>query len=462
MVQSSFVSGETNVRLSDSLMVMEFFINRGQVTNHDSQPILHPPTAFAVYLPPITERTIMLTSLRARLRAYPFQFWLLFGGLFVSTLGTSLVWPFLTIYVKGKLGIPMTQVAGLMTIYAITALVFSFVGGPIIDRAGRKWTMVFSLAWTGVAFLWMNRADSLLVFAIIMALRGAITPLYPVAADAMQADLIAPEKRIDAYALTRMSQNAAIALGPAIGGFLAARSYAISFQAAFVGLLLAAILYAVLARETRPEVLESTSVRDPFAGYGRIFGDKPFMNIVLGFTFAQMCATMVWVLMGVYVTENFSLTEREFGFIPMTNALMVVALQVAVTARTKHRQPQIVLAAGTFLYALAVASIAFGASFWAFWASMVILTLGELLLVPTSTTIAANLAPPDMRGRYMGMYSITWQVAAGIGPLIGGVLNDNISPRATWLGGGLIGLLGTLFFLYLARRQPLPQPAITG
>jgi len=36
--------------------------------------------------------------------------------------------------------------------------------------------------------------------------------------------LIKPEKRADAYSILRMSNNAGIAIGPAVGGFLAAVS----------------------------------------------------------------------------------------------------------------------------------------------------------------------------------------------------------------------------------------------
>ena len=75
---------------------------------------------------------------------------------------------------------------------------------------------------------------------------------------------------------------------------------------------------------------------------------------------------------------------------------------------------------------------------------MVILTTGELMLVPTATTYAANLAPVEMRGRYMSIFALSWQAAAGVGPIFGGFLNDTFSPQAIWLGGGVFGLLATL------------------
>ena len=48
----------------------------------------------------------MLTRARAAWRTYPPQFWLLIVGMLVSTIGTSMVWPFLTIYIRQTLNCP--------------------------------------------------------------------------------------------------------------------------------------------------------------------------------------------------------------------------------------------------------------------------------------------------------------------------------------------------------------------
>jgi MFS family permease len=154
----------------------------------------------------------------------------------------------------------------------------------------------------------------------------------------------------------------------------------------------------------------------------------------------------------VYAKENFGLPESQYGFIMATNAAMVVLFQYAVTRRSQVYPPFRVLALGALFYALGAGSVALGHGFWGFWLSMVVLTFGELLLAPTGTALAANLAPPDMRGRYMGLYGITWGVAFGIGPLIGGYLNDNVAPVAIWIFGLAAGLTATTGFLFLGRR----------
>ena len=112
-----------------------------------------------------------------------------------------------------------------------------------------------------------------------------------------------------------------------------------------------------------------------------------------------------------------------------------------------------VLTAGMFLYAIAVGSVALMHNFWGFWLSMVILTLGELTLVPTASKYVVDLAPADLRARYISIYWLGWGVARTLAPLIGGTLNDAIAPRAIWIGGLLIGLTSTIGLFMLSRAS---------
>ena len=396
----------------------------------------------------------MLTRVQSTLQAYPRQFWLLFFGLLISTLGASMIWPFLMIYASERLALPLTAVASLMTVNAAMGLLSSFIAGPVTDRAGRKWVMAISLLVNGLCYLGLSRADSLPAFALLMGLSGAFNPLYRVGADAMMADLIVPEKRIDAYSLLRTSNNVGVAMGPALGGLIAAISYAIAFYFAAAGMILYSLLVTFFAAETLPErSAELQAPREAFGGYDRVLRDRKFLSFTGVFTLTQICAAMVWVLLAVYAKQNYGVPESQYGFIPMTNALMVVFFQVLVTQVTKRHPPLSMLALGSFFYAFALGSIILGTGFWSFLFSMVILTIGELILSPTATTLAANLAPPDMRGRYMSVYGLTWSFAAGVGPVFGGFLNDSIRPVAIWYGGSVVGLVSTLAFFFLSRRE---------
>ncbi len=399
---------------------------------------------------------------------YPGQFWLMFFGMLIMTIGASMIWPFLMIIVSSRLNLPLTTAASLMTINAAMGLLSSFIAGPIIDRLGRKWVMVFSLLTNGSLYALMIWADSLPAFAVLLGLQGAVNPLFRVGGDAMMADLIPQEQRVEAYSLLRMSNNLGVALGPAIGGFIASRSYTIAFICAAVGMTTYGLLLLFRAKETLPAKAAGGAAageaKERFGGYGTVLRDGPFISFVFAFIFTSICASMIWVLLSVYTKTNFNLSESQYGLIPTTNAIMVVALQILVTRITRRFCHLPVMAIGSAFYALATFAIAFGTGFWWFWLCMVVMTVGELVLIPTSTTFVANLAPVHMRGRYMSIYGLTWGVATGIGPVLGGWLNDTFRPQAIWYGGGLVGLCSVLAFLGLIwwdgrKRRLAQQPA---
>jgi MFS family permease len=93
-------------------------------------------------------------------------------------------------------------------------------------------------------------------------------------------------------------------------------------------------------------------------------------------------------------------------------------------------------------------------NFWGFWFSMVVLTFGELTLVPTASKYVADIAPADLRGRYMSLHWLGWGLARTLSPIIGGFLNDNISPQAIWIGGLIIGLTSVLGIFLFHRISP--------
>jgi len=396
-----------------------------------------------------------------RTRAYPRQFWLLFWGMLISTIGASMIWPFLMVYASERLNLPLTQTASLVTINSTASLIMTFAAGQITDRVGRKMVMVVSLLSNGIVYLFLSHAATYTQFAVLMVMLGASNPLYRVGADAMLADLVSPDKRADAYSVLRMSNNAGIAIGPSVGGFLAAASQYLAFYFASAGLFIFGLLILFFAVETLPDESKEESVhkKEHWGGYDRVLRDWPFITTTINIAFGLITASLMWVLLPVYATKVIGIPKQLYGFIPTTNALMVVFLQVLVTQWTKKHPPLRMIALGMFFYAIGVGSVVLGTNFWDFWMSMIIITIGELIIVPTSSTYVANLAPANMRGRYMSIYSLTWSLSIGIGPLLGGFLSDNYGPPATWYGGLAIGLTSMVIFFVIEhifyKKEPV-------
>ncbi|HEY5983859.1 MAG TPA: MFS transporter [Anaerolineales bacterium] len=405
-----------------------------------------------------------LRMLKARLqegfRRYPRQFWLMIAGVVLSTAGSSMIWPFLLIYATNRLNLPLSVVAPLISVNAGTGLLSSFVAGTMADKIGRKTVMNISLTINGLAYFFLMSASTYQQFLILMVVLGFSQPMYQVGADAMLADLIPSEQRTRAYSISRIAVNAAFAMGPAIGGFLASRSYHLAFYGATSGFFAYSVLLFVLARETlnrttdgRPSTVDANAVVTPAPGYGHILRHGSFVGFSGLLALGLIAPTMLWILLPIYAKANFGLPESLYGWIPTTNALMCVFLQFPVTEITRRYRPLQVAAVGMFVYACGAGSVALMSGFWGFWVSMVILSMGELILVPTSSKYVADLAPSHLRGRYMSIYWLSFGAARTLSPLIGGFLNDAISGRAIWIGALTLGLTSTLGLAILSRGQ---------
>jgi len=407
----------------------------------------------------------LVNTLRNLYNEYPRQYWLMITGVIIATAGGSMIWPFLLIYAGGKLNLPLSAVAALISINAGTGLVSSLIAGTLTDNIGRKAVMVFSLATVGVAYYLMVFAQTYLHFVGLMILIGVSNPLYQVGADAMLADIIPSPKRTDAYAINRIANNAAFALGPAVGGFLATRSYNLAFYGAALGFITYSLLLLFKAKDTlhlaHNEITQSPNKKSSTGdGYARVFKDKRFMLITALISLGLIAPSLMWILMPVYAKTNFGVAEAQYGWIPTTNALMCVFVQYFVTRFTRYHKTLPVVGIGMLIYAIGTGSIALMTGFWGFWLSMVIITFGELTLVPTASKYVADTAPADLRGRYMSIYWLGWGLARTLSPILGGFLNDNISPKAIWIGGlvcGLTSVCGIFLFNYILSTRTTPQ-----
>ncbi len=397
----------------------------------------------------------MLNRMRHEYADYPSQFWLMFVGMILSTMGATMIWPFLMIFASETLSLPLAAVASLMTINAATGLFSSILAGPVVDRLGRKWVMVVGLIGNGACYFLLSRASTYSTFALTLGLSGVFSPLYHVGSDAMLADLFPIDKRLDAFALIRMARNIGVATGPAVGGFVLAVSYNIGLYGAAAGLVTYGLLLTFFARETLPQTAaaDQPSLLNQLSGYWDALRDRPFMGLVGAFTLIQMTAALVWILLSVYVKTSFGISERLYGWLPTTNALMVVFFQVAITRATKAKTALQVMRWGAVFYVFAPLLIALSTGFWGFWLAMVVMTLGELVVVPRASAYAANLAPVDKRGRYLSLYALTWNLAAGISPVLGGYLSDQIGARAPWFGGIVVGVCAVGAFWWLSERH---------
>jgi len=304
----------------------------------------------------------------------------------------------------------------------------------------------------GLAYILMSQATDYIGFLVPMALMGIAIPFYSIGSDAMVADMVDHNKLPSAYTILRMANNAGIAIGPAIGGVLISKSYELAFYSASAAMVAYGLLLLIFSHETlKPSNIHSENLLHILKGYKQVFRDRQYISFIFSVTLGMIAPLIMWTLLAVYTKVNYNLPEAQYAWLPVTNALMCVFVQYFVTLWTRQHRSEDMIATGMLVYALGVGSVALMNNFLGFLVSMIILTFGELILIPTATAFAAGRAPGNFRGRYMSIYWFTWGLARAIAPIIGGILNDAIAPKAIWYGGFIFGLTSAIILFIQAK-----------
>jgi MFS family permease len=168
--------------------------------------------------------------------------------------------------------------------------------------------------------------------------------------------------------------------------------------------------------------------------------------------------------LSVFLRDVHHVNPRFYGLIMSSSAVTVVIFQFPVTRRIKRYPPFLMMATATFFYMIGFTMYGFVATVPLFMLAMVVITIGEMIAMPTSNVLAAAFAPEEMRARYMAVFGFTWAIPAMVGPWAAGLILDNYNPNYVWYIGGMLCLAAMSAFYYLHIRlgrktRFRPQPA---
>ena len=385
---------------------------------------------------------------------YPPAFRTLVIVTFIDHLGGALLFPFFALYITRKFGVGMTEVGVLFAAFSFSSFFGTTIGGALADQIGRRTLLIFSLISSSLSAVAMGLVDSLQAFYTLALLVGIFTDTGGPARNAMVADLLPEERHAEGFGIIRVAFNISATIGPAIGGFLATRSYLMLFLAdAVISLISAFIVWRSLP-ETKPESdpgEQPASMGRSFKGYLTVLKDGAFMvflgaSILLGLVYMNLNTTL-----GVFLRDVHGIPESGYGALLSLNAIMVVLLQFWITRRIESRPPMLMMALGALLYAIGFAMYGFTSLYAIFIIAMVIVTIGEMFVAPVSQAIVARFAPKDMRGRYMAVFGFSFGVPFAVGPLLAGLVLDNLEPRLLWWVGGILGIAASVIYTQLHR-----------
>lgn len=376
-------------------------------------------------------------------RGLPPTVWTLFAGTIVNRLG-YLVTPFLVFFLAAR-GVTGTDTSYVLGALGAGNLLGPALGGVLADRIGRRPTMLIGLLGAAAAHGALFVAPGVWTMAAAALLISATGAMVGPAAYALMADAVDAERRQRAYALFGWGVNIGTAVAGVLGGFLAAHGYWLLFAVDAGTMLIYATIVATRLNEERPKKTPSPTRAAGGMGYGVVFRDRLALALLplLGIQLFVYSLTEVALPLAIH---DSGLSPAVYGAMAAVNAIMVVALQPFVTARLAKLPQLAVQCAGSVLIAVGVALTGLADGVVGFTVSVVVWSLGEVVVAGIAAAIVANLAPAHARGRYQGAFSWTWGLARFGALTLGVTLYTGFGPTLLWgtaLVGGVLAAAGT-------------------
>ncbi len=402
---------------------------------------------------------MMPRSVRARFEeiggGLPRPFWVLFAGTFVNRAGTFVV-PFLAIYLTQARHFSIASAGAIAAIYGAGGMVASPLGGYLADHIGRRRTMVGALGLGGLGMIGLGFVHGLVPIAAMVFVVSVLGESYRPAMQAAVADMVPSHDRIRAFGLIYWIINLGFAIGLSLGGALAQ----VSFLLLFLGDGLTSIVFALLVWRAAPETRPAP--RAPGTGprtHGMVSGflapyrDRSFVAFMLLSVLLLLVFMQHTTALPLDMTAH-GVARAALGGVLALNGILIVLVQPFVAPLLARHNRSRVLAAGSALVGVGFGFNALAHGTPAFALGVAIWSLGEIAVLPIANAVVADIALPELRGRYQGAYGLCWGIAAFLGPLIGAGVMQTVGAHALWLGCLLAGLV-------VALGQWLLEPALS-
>ncbi len=385
------------------------------------------------------------------------EIWLLAFISLINRAG-AMVFPFLTIYLTTSLGFSLKETGIIMSFFGLGSILGSYIGGWLTDRIGAFKVQFWSLLLSSVILLVLVRFQDFWSLCFLAFTFSLIADAFRPANKVAVANYSKPENLTRSFALLRLAINLGFAIGPAMGGLIAAwKGYNWLFYIDSISCLCAAILFKLTLKDDfkRRSIKEEQSSNSKVTNaYASPYQDRFFMIFLviiclLAFAFLQLFYTIP-----VYFKQEFGLDEREIGLLMALNGTIIVFIEMPLVYLIDKRYNKFTsMTLGAVLIGLGFA-IFIVPSIWIGIAicSSILLTFGEVFYMPFASAFVAERSTEANRGQYMALYTMAWALASVVAPMSGLYISEHFGFNSLWSILLALGLGGGLGFWYLGNR----------
>lgn len=373
--------------------------------------------------------------------------WWLVIGMALNITGSSFLWPLNTIYMNEELNKSLTVAGLVLLINSMGMVAGNLLGGTLFDKLGGYKTILLGTAICLFSTTLLNLFHGWPWYAVWLVLLGFGGGLIIPAIYAM-AGAVWPNGGRQTFNAIYLAQNIGVALGAALGGFVAE----LSFNYIFIANLCMYILFAIVAifnfninLEVKVKPNDSLTL---FAKENR----PQLLSLLLICAMFSICwiAYIQWESTIASFTQQINISMGQYSLLWTVNGILILVAQPLILPIIRllkgNLKYQIYIGIAIFILSFFVTS--FAQQFSIFMIGMVILSLGEMFVWPAVPAIAHKLAPTGKEGAYQGYVNSASTIGKAIGPVFGGVIVDTFNMQIMFLA--MMALLFiALGFVYL-------------
>jgi MFS family permease len=374
----------------------------------------------------------------------PRSFWFLWGNTLINRLG-AFVLILLALYLTQVRGFTPTFAGFVIGLWGAGGAVGTLVGGVLADRWGRKPTFLTALYLSAGLMLTLGLMRGAVGIAVTVLLLGAASEASRPAMSALMIDLVSATDRLRAFTLNYWVINLGFAFAAVTAGFVANVDFLLLFIIDAGTTVAAATLVAFAIREPPRAPRPSTVERKP--SLRNVFRDRVFvgfvgLNLLTALVFTQHLSTLP-IAMG-----HDGLSASTYGTVIALNGILIVALQLFMSRLLRRLRRATALALAALIMGVGFGLTAFAHTAWFYGLTVLVWTVGEMLNAPSNSTSIAELSPASMRGRYQGVFNLSWSSATFLAPIVGTAVFQYLGNTVLWVG--CFALASAVALLHLA------------
>lgn len=371
--------------------------------------------------------------------------WTLLTGTIFTRAASSMALPFLALYLSGSQQVNPVLVGITIGLSPLSSTLGGFLGGYLSDRIGRKKVMLTAIVVWSLVYFGFALADHILLFMILNVLNGLCRSFFEPSSQAMMGDLTDSKLRKRVFSLRYTAINVGAAVGPLLGVYIAGFSSSLPFIITGIMYLLYGIALLVMLNMYQAAQISPEKKLNFTDTLKVVTGDRILLLFVLGGILVNIGYSQVDSSLPQYLQSSFTDGVVLFSRLISLNAIMVIILQYPLSVLSEKWPVMKTIMVGCSLFAVGFAGFGLAPTPVWFIVAMVIVTIGEIFVFPSTSVFIDMIAPEGRRGTYFGASQFR-SIGNFTGPIIGGWLLVEANGHWLFVIIGFIILSSILFY----------------